>query len=87
MGHTHDEPSFAASPNTTHIRRAAPISGGEVTFVVGRNIKSGRGGEENENAGFPRSERGFSGVKPRREKFHKKTIFCGLASIDNNILL
>ena len=57
------------------------------TFVVGRIIKSGRGGEESENAGFPRSERGFSGVKPRCEKFHKKTIFCGLASIDNNILL
>ena len=57
------------------------------TFVVGIIIKSGRGGEERENAGFPRSERGFSGVKPRREKFHKKTIFCGLASIDNNILL
>ena len=57
------------------------------TFVSRGNIKSGGGGESGGSARFPHSERGFSGVKPRCEKFHKKTIFCGQIVIDNNILL
>ena len=57
------------------------------TFVSRGNIKNGGGGESGGSARFPHSERGFSGVKPRCEKFHKKTIFCGQIVIDNNILL
>ena len=57
------------------------------TFVSRGNIKNGVGGESGGSARFPHSERGFSGVKPRCEKFHKKTIFCGQIVIDNNILL
>ena len=81
LSHEHDE-TFEPHPSLYLVGMCNAF-----TFVSRGNIKNGGGGESGGSARFPHSERGFSGVKPRCEKFHKKTIFCGQIVIDNNILL
>ena len=61
--------------------------------IKSENLRKLKNGEETSlrgqlvNASFPHSDGVFSDVKQSGEKFHKKTRFCGLTAIDNNILL